>query len=44
MPKYNIQDFLEGLLPTTRSLIQPKIDGCDIAIKYVNGKLGKSYN
>ena len=42
MPKYNIQDFLEGLLPTIWLLIQPKIDGCDIAIKYVNGKLEKA--
>ena len=43
LPKDQISEFLEGLLPNTRLLIQPKIDGCAIAIKYVNGKLGKSY-
>tara|TARA_B100001093_G_scaffold515321_1_gene591401 strand:- start:190 stop:546 length:357 start_codon:yes stop_codon:yes gene_type:complete len=42
MSKDNIQDFLEGLLPNTRLLIQPKIDGRAIAIKYVNDKLGKA--
>ena len=42
LPKDNIQEFLEGLLPTTRLLIQAKIDGCAIAIKYVNGKLEKA--
>ena len=42
LPKDQISDFLEGLLPTTRLLIQPKIDGCAIAIKYVNGKLEKA--
>ena len=31
-----------GLLPTTRLLIQPKIDGCAVAIKYENGKLEKA--
>jgi len=38
LPKDNIQEFLEGLLPTTRLLIEPKIDGCAIAIKYIDGK------
>tara|TARA_A100001388_G_C28414582_1_gene332212 strand:+ start:253 stop:567 length:315 start_codon:yes stop_codon:yes gene_type:complete len=42
LPKDQISEFLEGLLPTTRLLIQPKIDGCAIAIKYENGKLGKA--
>jgi len=42
LPKDQISEFLEGLLPTTRLLIQPKIDGCAIAIKYVNGKLEKA--
>ena len=37
-----MSEFLEGLLTTTRLLIQPKIDGCGIAIKYVNGKFGKT--
>ena len=42
LPKDQISEFLEGLLPDTRLLIQPKIDGCAIAIKYVDGKLGKA--
>ena len=32
LPKDQISEFLEGLLPNTRLLIQPKIDGCAIAI------------
>ena len=42
LPKDQITEFLEGLLPDTRLLIQPKIDGCAIAIKYVDGKLEKA--
>ncbi len=42
LPKDQILEFLEGLLPNTRLLIEPKIDGCAIAIKYVNGKLEKA--
>ena len=42
LPKDQISEFLEGLLPDTRLLIEPKIDGCAIAIKYVNGKLEKA--
>tara|TARA_B100000575_G_C23012920_1_gene583436 strand:- start:107 stop:859 length:753 start_codon:yes stop_codon:yes gene_type:complete len=39
LPKDQIKEFLEGLLPSTRLLIEPKIDGCAIAIKYLDGKL-----
>ena len=42
LAKDQISEFLEGLLPTTKLLIQPKIDGCAIAIKYENGKLDKA--
>jgi DNA ligase (NAD+) len=42
LPKDQISEFLEDLLPDTRLLIQPKIDGCAIAIKYINGKLEKA--
>ena len=42
LPKDQISEFLEGLLPDTRLLIQPKIDGCAIAIKYIDGKLEKA--
>ncbi len=38
LPKDQIKEFLYSLLSTTRLLIEPKIDGCAIAIKYVNGK------
>ena len=42
LPKDQIEEFIEGLLPDTRLLIEPKIDGCAIAIKYVDGKLEKA--
>ena len=42
LPKDQISEFLDGLLPDTRLLIQPKIDGCAIAIQYVDGKLEKA--
>ena len=42
LEKGDYKGFLDGLLPDTRLLIQPKIDGCAIAIKYVNGKLEKA--
>ena len=38
LPKDQISEFLEGLLPDTRLLIEPKIDGVAIAIKYIDGK------
>ena len=42
LTKDRIDEFIEGLWPDTRLLIQPKIDGCAIAIKYVDGKLEKA--
>ena len=42
LPKDRIEEFIEGLLLDTRLLIQPKIDGCAIAIKYIDGKLEKA--
>ena len=38
-PKDETKKFLDGLLPDTRLLIEPKIDGCAIANKYKDGKL-----
>ena len=32
LPKDRIEEFIEGLLPDTRLIIEPKIDGC--AIRY----------
>ncbi len=41
LEKGSIDQFLEGLLPDTRLLIEPKIDGCAIALQYRNGTLEK---
>ena len=42
LPKDNHKEFLNSLLKNTRLSIQPKIDGCAIAIKYINGKFDKA--
>ena len=42
LKKENHKEFLDGLLKKTRLSIQPKIDGCPIAIKYINGKFSKA--
>ncbi len=42
LEKGSIDAFLEGLLPDTRLLIEPKIDGCAIALQYRNGTLEKA--
>ncbi len=42
LEKDSIDDFLKCLLPDTRLLIEPKIDGCAIALQYRNGTLEKS--
>ena len=39
LKKDSIEEFIKGLLPDTKLLIEPKIDGCAIAIKYIDGKL-----
>ena len=38
----SIDEFLKGLLPNTRLLIEPKIDGCAIALQYKDGTLEKA--
>ena len=38
----NYKKFLKSLLKNTRLSIQPKIDGCAIALRYINGKLSKA--
>ena len=38
LPKNQIDEFLRDLLPNTKLLVEPKIKGCAIAIKYLNGK------
>ncbi len=42
LAKGNYKHFLESLLTKTRLSIQPKIDGCAIAIRYINGKFNKA--
>ena len=42
LAKENYKVFLGSLLTKTRLSIQPKIDGCAIAIRYLNGKFNKA--
>ena len=42
LPKDQIEDFIEGLLVDTKLLIEPKIDGCAIALQYRNSNLEKA--
>ena len=42
LEKDSIDKFLKGLLPDTRLLIEPKIDGCAVALQYKNGTLEKA--
>ena len=42
LEKNSIDKFLEGLLPDSRLLIEPKIDGIAIALQYRDGILEKS--
>ncbi|MBO8218890.1 NAD-dependent DNA ligase [Prochlorococcus marinus] len=38
----SIDKFLKGLLADTRLIIEPKIDGCAVALQYRNGTLEKA--
>jgi DNA ligase (NAD+) len=42
LAKENYKKFLGSLLTKTRLSIQPKIDGCAIAIRYINGNFNKA--
>ena len=42
LEKDSIDEFLKGLLPDTRLLIEPKIDGCAVAVQYRDGNLEKA--
>ena len=42
IPNLDYKTFLNSLLRNTRLSIQPKIDGCAIAIKYIDGKFSKA--
>ena len=42
LAKENYKEFLKSLLTKTRLSIQPKIDGCAIAIRYKDGNFNKA--
>ncbi len=42
LPKNRIEEFIDGLTLQTRLIIEPKIDGCSIAIQYIDGELVKA--
>ena len=42
LPKNRIEEFIDGLTLQTRLIIEPKIDGCAIAIQYIEGELVKA--
>ena len=42
LEKDSIDEFLKGLLEDTRLLIEPKIDGCAVALQYRDGTLEKA--
>ena len=42
LEKDSIDEFLKGLLPDTKLLIEPKIDGCAIALQYRGGTIEKA--
>ena len=42
LAKENYKEFLKSLLTKTRLIIQPKIDGCAIAIRYIDGNFNKA--
>ena len=42
LEKDSIDEFLKGLLPDTKLLIEPKIDGCAVALQYREGTLEKA--
>ena len=39
LEKNTIEDFLDGLPDDTQYILEPKLDGCAVAIQYVNGKI-----
>ena len=42
LEKDSINEFLKGLSADTRLLIEPKIDGCAVALQYRDGTLEKA--
>jgi len=39
LEKDSIEDFLDGLPDDTEYILEPKLDGCAVAIQYVDGKI-----
>ena len=42
LEKDTIEDFIEGLHKDTDIVVEPKIDGCAVAIEYRDGKIHKA--
>tara|TARA_Y100000589_G_C27172963_1_gene637537 strand:+ start:1240 stop:1989 length:750 start_codon:yes stop_codon:yes gene_type:complete len=42
LPRDQLEAFIRGLLPRTKILVEPKIDGCAIALQYRYGNLEKA--
>ncbi len=42
LEKDPIEDFIEGLPDDTKYILEPKIDGCAVAIEYRDGKIHKA--
>ena len=42
LPKDHIEEFINGLTLQTRLIIEPKIDGCAVAMQYIDGELVKA--
>ena len=42
LEKDSLDEFLKGLLADTRLIIEPKIDGCAVALQYRDGTLEKA--
>ena len=38
LEKIDVKEFMKGLSDDTEYILEPKIDGCAVAIKYLDGK------
>jgi len=42
LEKIDVKEFMKGLSDDTEYILEPKIDGCAVAIKYLDGKINKA--
>ena len=42
LEKIDVKEFIKGLPDDTEYILEPKIDGCAVAIKYIDGKINKA--